>query len=263
MPRPFKTQREKDWLAYFSSGSELLGPLEPRTSPLIICFHGSGDSCASWQKLASTLSKSNRVLLVNRGPENPKPNVAVAGMVKYLGFQNLKPPYILIAHSYGGAFAREFLQRYPKDVAGMVLVETGQETALDSKVEENQYHDQILGKRPLVVIRGNSMIGKYKQMEASSHAEEENHQRRFKSEYELLQAWDREDEKLKKRQLGLSANSRYVHIPDCGHHVIRDRPDVVADEVEWILENLYDGQAERTLVDKFVDTLGRLKRIIK
>ncbi|KFA50110.1 hypothetical protein S40293_06363 [Stachybotrys chartarum IBT 40293] len=160
-------------------------------------------------------------------------------MLRYLAKNELQPPYVLIAHSYGGTMGREFLQQRPDAVAGMILVETGQETALDPKVEEDQYRRQILGSKPLSVIRGNIMIEKIAQLNARLQACENETQRselKKSPEYVLIQGSNKEDERLKKKQLALSRNSRYIHIPDCGHGVIRDRPDVVAAEVHWVME---------------------------
>lgn len=52
------------------------------------------------------------------------------------------------------------------------------------------------------------------------------------------QLWAEEDERLKRAQLRLSSNARYVRVGDCGHNVVRDRPDVVAEEVKWVLDNV-------------------------
>uniref|UniRef100_A0A8H7K317 AB hydrolase-1 domain-containing protein n=1 Tax=Bionectria ochroleuca TaxID=29856 RepID=A0A8H7K317_BIOOC len=224
--------------------TQVLGPNDRSnicTSPLIICFHGSGDSCASWSELAQLLATSYRVLLYNRGPSNPDSKASTKSLVQYLAEMQLGPPYVLIGHSYGGNFAREFLQQRISDVIGMVLAETGQETALDPVMEAHQYKRTILGTKPLSVIRANSMIGKMKQLEEKiQHAQGDEKLKseiRNGTEFVMVEAWDKEDERLKKRQLDLSKNSRYLHIPDCGHHVIRDRPDAVAGEVRWVMEN--------------------------
>jgi pimeloyl-ACP methyl ester carboxylesterase len=39
----------------------------------------------------------------------------------------IEPPYVLLAHSMGGIFARRFAVRYPDAVAGMVLVDSSHE----------------------------------------------------------------------------------------------------------------------------------------
>ncbi|OKL63645.1 hypothetical protein UA08_00504 [Talaromyces atroroseus] len=37
--------------------------------------------------------------------------------------------------------------------------------------------------------------------------------------------------------LKLSRKSRMVEVPDCGHQVNQERPDVVADEIQWMMES--------------------------
>ncbi|PVI05587.1 hypothetical protein DM02DRAFT_84494 [Periconia macrospinosa] len=207
------------------------------TTPLIICFHGSGESCEpSWSKLAALLGVASRVLLFERGPLNPKPEQATVQLLDFLKSQNLPGPYVLIAHSYGGAFARMFMHHALKSVAGAVLVETGQEGGLDAKIAGSQIAKCVLKEKPLSVIRGNSFIAKMKSLENSEKAAETEQQKNaLEMQRTLLDASDKEDERMKKDQLRLSKNARYVHIPDCGHHVVRDRPDVVAHEVAWVL----------------------------
>lgn len=219
---------------------KLLGsPVDSKT-PLIICFHGSGESCEpAWSELARLLGSKYRVLLFERGPLNPKPPEATSQLLRFLKTRHLPGPYILIAHSYGGAFARLFMHQAQADVAGAVLVETGQEGGLDPKMAAAQLRKRVLGEKPLSVIRGNSFIAKKKALEASEQtALTEGQKAALEIQRQLLQASDEEDERMKKAQLPLSRNSRYVHIPDCGHHVIRDRPDAVAGEVDWVLANV-------------------------
>ncbi|KAK8036083.1 alpha beta hydrolase [Apiospora rasikravindrae] len=212
---------------------QLLGPSDDPKTPLIICFHGSGESCEpSWSELARLLGLKYRVLLFERGPCNPNPEQATSQLLHFLKTKDLAGPYVLLAHSYGGAFARTFVHQAPYDVAGAVLAETGQEGGLDPKVATAQARKRVLGEKPLSVIRGNSFIGKQKELEASEQLAQTEQQ------WQLLQASDEEDERMKKAQLLLSKNSRYLHIPDCGHHVIRDRPAAVAEEVDWVMANV-------------------------
>lgn len=227
-------------------GHKLLTPESDaaRHRPLIICFHGSGESCSpSWDALARILTSEPhflRVLLYERGPRNPKPPQATADLRKYLRREKLKGPYVLVAHSYGGSFARLFLDKEDTQVAGMVLVETGQESALDAKIEERQYERRILGMRPLSVVRGNSFLHISEQVRQAEANTEKEGAREIELK-KMLRTWEAADEEMKKKQLELAAQNgvkRYVHIPDCGHHVVRDRPDVVAAEVAWVLENL-------------------------
>ncbi|KAI2604002.1 uncharacterized protein GGS25DRAFT_534525 [Hypoxylon fragiforme] len=240
-------------------------PDSEKKSPLIICFHGSGESCSpSWDALAHSLSSPPhrlRVLLYDRGEENPKPPQATAGLCAYLRREGLAGPYVLVAHSYGGAFARMFLERATEgQVGGMVMVETGQEGGVGGEGEERQYRDRVLGMRLLSVVKGDSFIAARKGLEAVEAVEvveggegnrndggKEVAKADLRMRREMLRTWDGEDERLKKRQLMLSrkeARKRFVRVAECGHHVVRDRPDVVVREVLWVLGCEEGGEGE-------------------
>ncbi|KAF3759906.1 alpha/beta-hydrolase, partial [Cryphonectria parasitica EP155] len=199
----------------------------------VICCHGSGQGphIDYWLPLMREISKHTKVLCYERRKigqntmavsRSQTPEEAVSDLDALLKALQLRPPYILIAHSYGGAIARQFLQWHPTQVAGMVLAETGQETPI--KHEAEQYKKQILGSKPLSVIHADSLLGK---RGGSTSAEE----------LRLRDLWAAEDERLKRAQLGLSSNARYVRVDDCGHDIIDERPHIVAAEVSWVLEN--------------------------
>jgi pimeloyl-ACP methyl ester carboxylesterase len=218
-------------------------------APLLICLHGSNDSCMrSWLSMIEVLYKSgHRVLLYDRPSQNPnhgqgadlKPHRAVSELCSYLYSMELKGPFVFIAHSYGGCVARLFLQQKPKEVAGMILVETGQETALAPAVEEEQYRKQILGDAPLSVIRGNTLRRKQDEwVKAAAMARTEAQKAQLEPQRLMLERWEQEDEKMKKKQLSLSRRSRFVQVPNVGHHVIRDRPEAVVEEVKWVMQEV-------------------------
>lgn len=219
------------------AGRDLPRPSNSASSvslPPVICFHGSGTGTHydAWLPLTTEISKQAPVLFYERrgvgastgtSPHSQTPQEAVKDIVSLLQHLDLKPPYILLAHSYGGAFAREFLQQHPAQVAGVVLAETGQETP--TKHDEEQYRKQLLGRKPLSVIHADSLHGKRK---GTSTPEG----------WELLRQWGMEDERLKKAQLRLSSNARYVRVDDCGHDIVRHRPDIICEEIKWVLNNL-------------------------
>ncbi|KAI0877815.1 Alpha/Beta hydrolase protein [Hypoxylon argillaceum] len=255
-------------------------------NPLIICFHGSGEArWPSWDNLVTKLIAEThcRVLLYTRAPGNLLAADVAAQMWDYLrgatnqrsenkntqdkggrqGERDLSGPYLLIAHSYGGAFARAFVQHellLPRSqrnrgsanrVLGLVLVETGQEGGLDPKIDELQIHRTIMGSRPVYVIRGNTLLRKWQVLEEKERAlnsleaeadEIATRRQLLTTERDMLVQIDTEDERLKRRQLGLSKKSQFVHLPNCGHHVIRDRPDDVVTAVKWVLENTEEGR---------------------
>lgn len=231
-----------------SSGAERDSqrPSHPASSsplpPPVLCFHGSGTSSHydTWLLLAKEISKHVPVLFYERrgvgastgvSPgRSQTPQEAVKDLVSLLRHLELRPPYILLAHSYGGTFAREFLQQHPDQVAGMVLAETGQETP--TRHDEEQYKKQVLGQKPLSVLHADSLYGKRDRATTPQGLE-------------LLTRWAEEDERLKKAQMRLSSNARYVRFDGCGHDIVRHRPDIVCEEVVWVLDNLIDQRIAR------------------
>lgn len=218
-------------------------------APLVICLHGSNDSCMrSWLNFIEVLYKSgHRVLLYDRPTVNMnhtsgadlKPHRAVSELCSYLYSMELRGPFVFVAHSYGGCIARLFMQQKPREVAGMVLVETGQETALAPQVEEEQYKRQILGDAPLSVIRGNTLRRKQDEwVKAAAMAKTEAQKQQLEPQRLMLERWEAEDEKMKKKQLQLSRRSRFCQVPNVGHHVIRDRPEAVVEEVKWVMQEI-------------------------
>lgn len=202
----------------------------------------------SWLNFIEVLYKSgHRVLLYDRPTVNMnhtsgadlKPHRAVSELCSYLYSMELRGPFVFVAHSYGGCIARLFMQQKPREVAGMVLVETGQETALAPQVEEEQYKRQILGDAPLSVIRGNTLRRKQDEwVKAAAMAKTEAQKQQLEPQRLMLERWEAEDEKMKKKQLQLSRRSRFCQVPNVGHHVIRDRPEAVVEEVKWVMQEI-------------------------
>ncbi|CEL05011.1 hypothetical protein ASPCAL06133 [Aspergillus calidoustus] len=116
-----------------------------RKSPLVVIIAGAGDVAASYVALERLLRPFTRVFLYDRtglgqsqsAPEGYRPNAvraaeelhALLSTTKQTQPELVSDPtsYILVAHSYGGIIAREFLHLYPETVAGMVLVDCATE----------------------------------------------------------------------------------------------------------------------------------------
>lgn len=212
--------------------------------PLIIFFHGSGDSCKSWADLAELLGPAYQLLLWDRQDPYVRTDIAISELLDFLDRKNTPKKYVLIAHSYGGTFARLFLEARPHQVAGIVLAETGAEPTIDAQLEQRQYDKKILGNKPLVVIRGNTLKWKQLQYDQAIAAEQNLASPTLLMQKRLLDATDKEDERLKKAQLQLSRNNRYVHIPDVSHDVIIEKPEAVREAVCWVMEHLQTGEEE-------------------
>lgn len=216
--------------------------------PLLIVFPGSNASCKSWEPVSFLIRATLRVLLYDRsglgrsehGSTRDTGPVAADELSMLLKALNLPGPYVLVAHSYGGCVAREFLHLHARDVVGMVLSETGTETKC--QYAEEQYRKQVLGDCPLSVIRGESAFNARRSQDVRLGNEQ------HKARDGMLEAMGKADEQLKREQLNLSRNSKFRNVPNCGHNVHLTCPDIVAEEVRWVLSNLTPVKSKKTQV---------------
>ena len=220
------------------------GPIRMPGDALLIVFPGANATCESWKPVSSLLQDTVRVLLYDRsglgrserGPDTGP--MAADELSMLLKAVELPGPYVLVAHSYGGCVAREFLHLHARDVVGMVLSETGTET--ECRYAEEQYRRQVLGDSPLSVIRGESAFSPRRGEDVSPPDE----QRRARDA--MLEAMGKADEQLKREQLKLSRNSRFRNVPDCGHNVHLTHPDVVVEEIKWVLSSTMTVRTKRS-----------------
>ncbi|MEP6912189.1 MAG: alpha/beta hydrolase, partial [bacterium] len=104
-------------------------------TPTVILEAGFGAGIASWTSVHSEIAKFTRVVAYDRaglgqsGP-GPKPRTAKQFAIElHTALKNagINPPYVLVGHSMGGITVRVFADMYPRDVAGLVLVDPSQE----------------------------------------------------------------------------------------------------------------------------------------
>jgi len=104
-------------------------------SPAVILETGLGVPSISWDQVQRQVDKFTRVCSYDRagyGYSDPGPlprtSLRIATELHaLLTNAGVPAPYILVGHSFGGFNVRVFAGQYPKEVAGMVLVDSSQE----------------------------------------------------------------------------------------------------------------------------------------
>jgi pimeloyl-ACP methyl ester carboxylesterase len=99
--------------------------------PAIVFEAGFGGSSVLWSLVQRDVAKFARTCSYDRagygfsdfGPLPRSGAQLAAELHLALVHAGLPPPYILVAHSYGGLISRLFGWRHPRDVAGLVLVD--------------------------------------------------------------------------------------------------------------------------------------------
>jgi pimeloyl-ACP methyl ester carboxylesterase len=108
-------------------------------SPAVVFEGGFGAGIASWSTVQKEVSAFARTVSYDRAglgqsELGPKPRSAkqiATELHTALEKAGIKPPYVLVGHSFGGIYVRVFAERYPKEVAGMVLLDPSQESFND------------------------------------------------------------------------------------------------------------------------------------
>ena len=98
----------------------------------IVFLNGFRMPFKSWDKVYPELALENSVFLFNRrgvgrskkATESQDGNTILSEMRSLFYNLRLKPPYILVAHSFGGLLANLYSRVYPDEVSGIVFVDS-------------------------------------------------------------------------------------------------------------------------------------------
>jgi pimeloyl-ACP methyl ester carboxylesterase len=112
--------------------------------PTVILMAGSSSWSTVWYKTQPEIAKRARVCAFDRASYGfsdpaPQPQIlpdAVSDLHTALKAADVPVPYVLVGHSLGGLEARLFAERWPREVAGMVLLDTS--PAAELLIEVNQ-----------------------------------------------------------------------------------------------------------------------------
>lgn len=117
---------------YTVNGHQLHLDCTGNGSPTVVLENGLGLSSPAWAGITDAVAPTTRVCAYDRAgqgwsedPEEPQDSRAVArDLHALLQAAGEGGPYVLAAHSAGGAYAMTYAATYPDDVAGLVLLDS-------------------------------------------------------------------------------------------------------------------------------------------
>jgi pimeloyl-ACP methyl ester carboxylesterase len=117
---------------YDVGGRELYLECTGTGSPTVVLNSGAGEHTPSWAWIAPAVAQDTRVCSYDRaglGWSDPAPHPQDAvdlaeDLHTLLAAADVPGPYVLAGHSVGGVYDLVFADRYPADVAGVVLVDS-------------------------------------------------------------------------------------------------------------------------------------------
>jgi pimeloyl-ACP methyl ester carboxylesterase len=201
-------------------------PPAPDGTPTVLLEHGIGLQATSetWLAVQQQVAPFARVCRYDRagvGKSDPPLQAhrtgteVVTELHQLLAAAHVTGPYVLVGHSFGGYPVRLYAHQYPKEVVGMVLVDTAHEDmigqiplqpeSLDATAIGNEVRAAgTLGTLPLVVIaRGK----------------------------DLNPRWDA----FQQRLLGLSSQSSYMVATQSDHQIPINQPEIVVSAIKQLV----------------------------
>lgn len=213
-------------------------------APTVILENGYGWSTTIWNGIDLRIAEVTRVCAyeqpgLQRSPEGPQPRTAgeVADDLDYLLTQTqVKAPYLVVGHSFGGLVARLFAARHLDRMAGLVLLDSPHEDIyeefarvmkeigkdpteaqgtpqIETSLDQIRTEAESLDDLPLVVM-GHGRNRPRQGYTADQDA-------KMEAVWSLLQ----------QRLATISRQGRYVEAEKSGHVIFQDQPDLVVEEI--------------------------------
>lgn len=228
----------------------------------IVLVSGFGNEFSVWQNLYKNLPNNATVFTYNRAGIGMSENISgsrdartIANEMKIvLEANNIKPPYVLVAHSMGGIYARMFYHLNPSKVKGLVLVDATHENQLDSLLSMIPQPDRDIALAAMIAANDTAL----NQMPAGAMKEE--FRANFSINYQQIKQYtpitnipmyvitstkiSAENppiivnvHKALHEQWALNAgiNGRFLSTHNSGHYIHVEEPGLVAEGIRWIL----------------------------
>lgn len=222
-------------------------------SPTVIFISGLGDSCESWKDVQDRVSQWTSTFSYDRAgtgrsASTPFPRSCrqlVEELADLLGHLPLKPPFLLVGHSFGGLMARLFSSLYPTLVSGMILVDAAPE------FKEHAY-EKVLPPHLLAKNRAyleNPMLNTEKIDKLQSYKEIVDHLGQNDIPLTILirglpdrdnEEWPnlailRIEQRLQAQFQKLSTKSKLTIAKNSMHYIHHDEPEIVIEEIQLLL----------------------------
>lgn len=106
------------------------------SSPAVVLLSGGGSTSEIWKKVQPGVSPFARVCSYDReGMGKSDTHIPIRQTAAQIGDDlhmllanaGVPPPYVLVGHSIGGIYARQFAVDHPSEVAGLVFVDSADE----------------------------------------------------------------------------------------------------------------------------------------
>ena len=248
LPESKKATTEFGEFSYYLSGQH---------KPTVIYESGLSDDMTTWQPVINKVASFSQVLAYNRA--------GFSGSESYVSSRNgetiikelralihnleLKPPYVLVGHSLGGAYMELFAKKYPDEVAGVVLIDPNSAKFPQACRQAGMDNCEPPSSMPkwASLVYPAAVEGEIKGM-ALTHKQVNRAEHFPKVPLAVLSASQKVPEitnkKLNTVQLyyqlhqdlsRLSPISKFELCQSCSHYIHKDKPELVINAISWVI----------------------------
>ena len=228
------------------NGHRLFGLLSGAGESTVILDAGLGGTSEDWAKVQPEVANFSKVFSYSRAGLGKSEKASIPRTCKdiiedlrsLLLATNLHPPYVLVAHSWSGINARWFVNQYPDEIAGMVLIDAVHEDKYEQfeKVlsEEKASRMWLFVKNPSKNDENIDQIASIEQVRSK--------QNNFDFPLIVLTRATDSDElskietDLQAEFLKLSTNSRQYFSKHNDHFIQNSEPELVIDSIRQVVE---------------------------
>lgn len=214
-------------------------------NPTVVMDAGYGDYSKAWNKVVHEIAKHTEVVLydragLGRSDKSSSPRTSeqmVIELKELLTNLNIKPPYILVGHSFGGVNMRLYATEYSNEVSGLVLVDSTHEDYRERFLPTMSLDFQNAYKKQFVYESNyDEFMESLKQVKKKSRklnvpliiisAGKKAH---YSAQSQEL--WN----EMQKELLNISTNSKFILANNSAHYIQDDEPSIVIDAVRQLL----------------------------
>jgi pimeloyl-ACP methyl ester carboxylesterase len=218
----------------------------------VVLEAGGGWSLGQWNMVQPPLSALARVVSYDRPGlgESAKctkaetANRVASELHAALNLAGLRPPYLLVAHSTGGLYARVFTHMFPSDVVGLVLVDPAPEHFYERVRRELPALSEMIDQAPDAPKGADRAAADttHAQASASDPLPPIPIMLLSRSDFsgapaELARIWTQEHQRWVERTP--TATLRIAE--HSGHNIPRDEPQLIVDAVRGVLRQVSAG----------------------